>query len=114
MLTSADAESAGSRLLELDLGFSPGEARALVKRLGREPSIAEATLFSIMWSEHCSYKSSRRALGRLPTRGEHVVLGPGEDAGVVTTAVFCAFILNSPCRNDYSAVVHLGMGTVFF
>jgi len=83
MLTLADMNLAAKDLLDLDLGFSPGEARALVERLGRRPSIAESTLFSIMWSEHCSYKSSRRALAQLPTRGEHVVLGPGEDAGIV-------------------------------
>jgi phosphoribosylformylglycinamidine synthase len=83
MQTSVDLEQAAKDLLDLDLGFSTFEARALVEKLGRRPTLAEATLFSIMWSEHCSYKSSRKTLQMLPTEGEHVVLGPGEDAGIV-------------------------------
>ncbi|HKS27884.1 MAG TPA: phosphoribosylformylglycinamidine synthase subunit PurL [Pyrinomonadaceae bacterium] len=51
--------------------------------LGREPSLVELGIFSVMWSEHCSYKSSRVHLRRLPTRGERVVVPPGENAGVV-------------------------------
>ena len=51
--------------------------------LGREPSLTELGIFSVMWSEHCSYKSSRRYLRTLPTRGPRVVQGPGENAGAV-------------------------------
>ena len=51
--------------------------------LGRDPSWAELGIFSVMWSEHCSYKSSRVHLGRLPTKGERVIVPPGENAGVV-------------------------------
>src|SRR2546422_3215390 len=51
--------------------------------LGREPSVAELGIFSVMWSEHCSYKSSRVHLQRLPTMGERVIVPPGENAGVV-------------------------------
>src|SRR5258708_304526 len=51
--------------------------------LGREPNITELGIFSVMWSEHCSYKSSKVHLKRLPTRGKLVVQGPGENAGVV-------------------------------
>ena len=51
--------------------------------LGREPSWAELGIFSVMWSEHCSYKSSRVHLQRLPTTGERVIVPPGENAGVV-------------------------------
>ncbi len=51
--------------------------------LGREPSLVELGIFSVMWSEHCSYKSSRVHLGRLPTTGERVIVPPGENAGVV-------------------------------
>src|SRR5262249_9590556 len=61
-----------------------GEEYAHVKKiLGREPNITELGIFSVMWSEHCSYKSSRVHLKRLPTRGARVVQGPGENAGVV-------------------------------
>ena len=51
--------------------------------MGREPSMTELGVFSVMWSEHCSYKSSRRHLGRLPTSGPRVIVPPGENAGVV-------------------------------
>src|SRR6202011_2817138 len=51
--------------------------------LGRDPNITELGIFSVMWSEHCSYKSSKVHLKRLPTRGPQVVQGPGENAGVV-------------------------------
>src|ERR671916_479496 len=51
--------------------------------LGREPTMTELGVFSVMWSEHCSYKSSRTHLGRLPTTGERVIVPPGENAGVV-------------------------------
>ncbi len=51
--------------------------------MGREPSMTELGIFSVMWSEHCSYKSSRKHLGRLPTTGKRVIVPPGENAGVV-------------------------------
>src|SRR3569832_2969751 len=53
------------------------------KLLGRTPNSTELAIFSVMWSEHCSYKSSRVHLKRFPTQGEHVIEGPGENAGVV-------------------------------
>ena len=53
------------------------------KILGRAPNFTELGIFSVMWSEHCSYKSSRIHLGRLPTTGERVIVPPGENAGVV-------------------------------
>jgi len=59
------------------------EFARLTELLGREPNYVEATIFSIMWSEHCSYKSSRQFLKLLPTQAPNVVLGPGEDAGAV-------------------------------
>ncbi len=61
----------------------PEEYGKILATLGREPSITELGIFSVMWSEHCSYKSSRVHLKRLPTRGKAVILGPGENAGVV-------------------------------
>jgi len=61
-----------------------GEEYARIQRiLGREPNLTELGIFSVMWSEHCSYKSSKVHLKRLPTRGPQVVQGPGENAGVV-------------------------------
>jgi phosphoribosylformylglycinamidine synthase II len=64
-------------------GLTPEEYARTQKILGRDPSFTELGIFSVMWSEHCSYKSSRVHLQRLPTRGTHVVQGPGENAGVV-------------------------------
>ena len=64
-------------------GLTPEEYHRIVTILGREPSDTELGIFSVMWSEHCSYKSSRHYLKMLPTEGSHVLQGPGENAGVV-------------------------------
>src|SRR3979490_2564941 len=64
-------------------GLTPEEYARVKQILGREPNITELGIFSVMWSEHCSYKSSKVHLKRLPTRGKLVVQGPGENAGVV-------------------------------
>ncbi|HKW88115.1 MAG TPA: phosphoribosylformylglycinamidine synthase subunit PurL [Candidatus Acidoferrales bacterium] len=64
-------------------GLTAGEFARVQKILGRDPSITELGIFSVMWSEHCSYKSSKVHLKRLPTSGTRVVQGPGENAGVV-------------------------------
>ena len=63
--------------------LTPAEYEKIVTILGREPSYTELGIFSVMWSEHCSYKSSRLHLKKLPTRGKLVVQGPGENAGIV-------------------------------
>jgi len=60
------------------------EYKKIVEILGREPNLTELGMFSVMWSEHCSYKSSKPLLGTLPTAGEAVVAGPGENAGVIS------------------------------
>ncbi|HET9373154.1 MAG TPA: phosphoribosylformylglycinamidine synthase subunit PurL, partial [Vicinamibacterales bacterium] len=64
-------------------GVTRDEYDRIVQRIGREPNLTELGLFSVMWSEHCSYKSSRVHLKTLPTTGERVVQGPGENAGAV-------------------------------
>ncbi|MGH6970328.1 MAG: AIR synthase related protein, partial [Caulobacteraceae bacterium] len=64
-------------------GLKPEEYDLIVRRLNREPNLVELGVFSAMWSEHCSYKSSRAHLGKFPTTGERVIQGPGENAGVV-------------------------------
>jgi phosphoribosylformylglycinamidine synthase II len=63
--------------------LTQGEYDKIVSLLGREPSYTELGVFSVMWSEHCSYKSSRIHLRKLPTTGKYVVQGPGENAGIV-------------------------------
>jgi phosphoribosylformylglycinamidine synthase II len=64
-------------------GITPDEYQKIIQILGREPNYTELGVFSVMWSEHCSYKSSRQYLKSLPTEGSHVLQGPGENAGVV-------------------------------
>ena len=66
-----------------NLALSAGELERIARRLGREPTVVEQHAFDAQWSEHCSYKSSRQHLAKLPTSGSRVVLGPGEDAGIV-------------------------------
>src|SRR6266496_3911148 len=79
-------------------GLTPAEYEKIVKLLGgREPTRTELGIFSVMWSEHCSYKSSRVHLKRLPTRSKLVVQGPGENAGIIDIGDgwACAFKIES-------------------
>ena len=69
--------------LALEYGLKADEYDLIVKRLNREPNALELGVFSVMWSEHCSYKSSRKHLAKFPTKGPRVIQGPGENAGVV-------------------------------
>ncbi|GIW47247.1 MAG: phosphoribosylformylglycinamidine synthase subunit PurL [Deltaproteobacteria bacterium] len=69
--------------IALDHGLTKEEYKSIVELLNREPNVVEIGIFAAMWSEHCSYKSSKIHLKKLPTRGERVVQGPGENAGVV-------------------------------
>lgn len=64
-------------------GLKPDEYQRILDLIGREPSLTELGIFSAMWNEHCSYKSSKKWLRTLPTTGEVVIQGPGENAGVV-------------------------------
>jgi len=66
-----------------EYGLKPEEYDLIVKRLNREPNDVELGVFSVMWSEHCSYKSSRKHLVKFPTKGPKVIQGPGENAGVI-------------------------------
>jgi phosphoribosylformylglycinamidine synthase II len=80
-----------------DHGITPEEYERIKGSLGREPSLTELGIFSVMWSEHCSYKSSRVHLKRLPTRSKLVVQGPGENAGIIDIGDgwACAFKIES-------------------
>lgn len=69
--------------LASEYGLSDGEYQVVLDRLGREPTLVELGVFSVMWSEHCSYKSSKVHLGKFPTTGARVICGPGENAGVI-------------------------------
>jgi phosphoribosylformylglycinamidine synthase len=78
-------------------GITPDEYQKILSLLGRAPSLTELGIFSVMWSEHCSYKSSRAHLKRLPTRSRRVVQGPGENAGIIDIGDgwACAFKIES-------------------
>ncbi len=73
----------GSTAARSGLALRVDELRRIAERLGRDPSRVEVRAFDAQWSEHCSYKSSRHLLGRLPTDGPNVMQGPGEDAGIL-------------------------------
>ena len=85
-------------------GFSDDEYRRLLDILGREPTMTELGIFSVMWSEHCSYKSSRLHLRRLPTSGPRVVQGPGENAGAVDIGDGLAAVFKIESHNHPSAI----------
>lgn len=64
-------------------GIKPNEYEDIVNRLGRHPNKAELGMFGVMWSEHCCYKNSKPLLSQFPTEGDRILVGPGENAGVV-------------------------------
>ena len=98
-------ESAGAGMpLHLALGLTDDELDAIRERLGRDPNDLELAMFSVMWSEHCSYKSSKPLLATLPTQGEGVVAGPGENAGVVSIGGGLAVAFKLESHNHPSAV----------
>ena len=82
-MATASTEIRVTPAIAAEHGLSTEEYARVQQILGRDPNITELGIFSVMWSEHCSYKSSKVHLKRLPTRGKLVVQGPGENAGVV-------------------------------
>ncbi len=85
-------------------GLTLDEYHHIVKSLGREPTLTELGIFSVMWSEHCSYKSSRIHLKKLPTRGKRVVQGPGENAGAVDIGEGYAAVFKIESHNHPSFI----------
>ncbi len=86
------------------LGLTEAEYRLICEKLGREPNGVELAMFSLLWSEHCAYKHSRKLLRRLPTEGERVVMGPGENAGAVDVGEGYAVAFKVESHNHPSAV----------
>jgi phosphoribosylformylglycinamidine synthase subunit PurL len=86
------------------LGLTDDEADAIAGILGREPNGLELAMYSVMWSEHCSYKSTRSHLRRLPTEAPHVIVGPGEGAGVVDVGDGIAAAFRIESHNHPSAI----------
>ncbi len=87
-----------------ELGLTDSEFELIVEKLGREPNTVELAMFSLLWSEHCAYKHSRKLLGQLPTEGERVVMGPGENAGAVDIGNGYAIAFKVESHNHPSAV----------
>jgi phosphoribosylformylglycinamidine synthase II len=87
-----------------ELGLTDDEFDLIVEKLEREPNDVELAMFSLLWSEHCAYKHSRKLLRRLPTEGERVVMGPGENAGAVDIGSGYAVAFKVESHNHPSAV----------
>src|ERR1051325_7121821 len=87
-----------------DHGLTPDEYEQILRTLGRTPTFEELGVFSVMWSEHCSYKSSRRFLRQLPTTGPEILQGPGENAGIVDIGDGLAVVFKIESHNHPSFI----------
>jgi phosphoribosylformylglycinamidine synthase subunit PurL len=87
-----------------ELGLTDSEFELIVEKMRREPNTVELAMFSLLWSEHCAYKHSRKLLGKLPTDGPRVVMGPGENAGAVDVGSGFAVAFKVESHNHPSAV----------
>src|ERR1700744_2959445 len=85
------------------LGLTDGEYARILDRLGRAPGDVELAMLSLMWSEHCGYKHSKRLLRRLPSEGPYLLLGPGENAGAVDVGGGLAIAFKVESHNHPSA-----------
>ncbi|MCZ7535735.1 MAG: hypothetical protein M5T61_07240 [Acidimicrobiia bacterium] len=90
--------------LHRQLGMTDDELDAVIAELGRDPTDLELAMYSVMWSEHCSYKSSRTHLKRFPTDAPWVLVGPGEGAGVIDVGDGLAVAIRIESHNHPSAV----------
>ena len=93
-----------TQALAAEHGLTDEEYERVLRIMGRTPSFTELGIFSVMWSEHCSYKSSKRWLKTLPTDGPHVICGPGENAGVVDIGDGQAVIFKMESHNHPSYI----------
>src|SRR3954447_24873089 len=85
-------------------GLKPDEYERILQLIGREPTITELGIFSAMWNEHCSYKSSKIHLRTLPTAGPQVIQGPGENAGVISIGEGLAVVFKMESHNHPSYI----------
>jgi phosphoribosylformylglycinamidine synthase len=98
--------------LVADHGLKPDEYQKILDLIGREPTYTELGIFSAMWNEHCSYKSSKKWLKTLPTKGPRVIQGPGENAGVVDIGDGQAIVFKMESHNHPSFIEpYQGAGT---
>jgi phosphoribosylformylglycinamidine synthase len=92
------------RKILADHNLTPEEYERIVALIGREPNLTELGIFSLMWSEHCSYKSSKVHLKKLPTAGENVIQGPGENAGIIDIGEGLAVVFKIESHNHPSFI----------
>src|SRR6201986_4111837 len=104
MSDAAHPSSAVNQELAREFGLSADEYAKVLEIMGRTPSLTELGIFSVMWSEHCSYKSSRVWLRQLPTKAPWVIHGPGENAGVVDIGDGLAAIFKMEAHNPPSFI----------
>ena len=87
-----------------DHGIKPEEYKKILSLMGKEPNLLELGIFSAMWNEHCSYKSSKKYLGKLPTKNKKVIQGPGENAGIVDIGDNDALVFKIESHNHPSYI----------
>ncbi|MER2029090.1 MAG: phosphoribosylformylglycinamidine synthase subunit PurL [Solibacillus sp.] len=97
-------EQIKEKRLYADMGMSDAEFDLAIEKLGRIPNWTETGLFSVMWSEHCSYKKSKPVLRKFPTKGPQVLQGPGEGAGIVDIGDEQAVVFKMESHNHPSAI----------
>jgi len=98
------AEEIAKNRLYLKMGLKENEYERIIEVLGRKPNYTETGLFAVMWSEHCSYKTSKPVLKRFPTSGPRVLQGPGEGAGIVDIGDHQAVVFKIESHNHPSAI----------
>ena len=96
--------------IAIEHGLKKDEFSKICKLLNRTPNITELAIFSAMWNEHCSYKSSRKHLKKLHTKGKQVIQGPGENAGVIDMVTMMQ--LYSLSHNHHPLLSYQGAATV--
>jgi phosphoribosylformylglycinamidine synthase len=101
---SLDPFAPGTLALAEEFGLSRDEYDSVLEKLGRIPNVTELGVFSVMWSEHCSYKSSRVHLAKFPTKAPHVIYGPGENAGAIDIGEGLAAIFKMESHNHPSFI----------
>src|SRR3954470_4687176 len=102
--TAAAKKTAITPQIVAEHGLTPDEYQRVLKVMGREPNLVELGVFSVMWSEHCSYKTTRKWLKTLPTQAPHVICGPGENAGVIDIGDGQAAIFKMESHNHPSYI----------
>ncbi len=104
-MTATQAKSDDTLLEQaLQFGLTEDEYNKILTIMGREPNLTELGIFSVMWSEHCSYKTTRKHLGTLPTEAPHVICGPGENAGIIDIGDNDAIIFKMESHNHPSYI----------